>query len=146
MIIGEAKSAIELVTTAWSWLVDRRDPVRLQCIRLIGAFEAHGIARQQIARVLPKELALPVATFSTPTVLKEHLIPQMLDWAADYLNLNRRWLDGLDEHPHVDVNGYKNEVVYMKWMQERIATNPAVHRRVHVLASQDLTRAEVKAI
>ena len=63
-VVGEAKGVFDLLTSGWSWLRDRLDPVRVQAQRLIDAFEAHGIARQQIARVLPPEL--PSGSIAAP--------------------------------------------------------------------------------
>lgn len=49
-ILSDGKGVIELLTSGWTWFLDRSEPVRSQAHRVIDAFEAHGIARQQIAR------------------------------------------------------------------------------------------------
>ncbi len=131
-ILGEVKGGIDLLTRGWDWFQDRRDPVRAQAKRLIDAFEAHGIARQQIARVLPPPLAMPPVKMSSPSKLKESLSPALLDWAAEYLALNRAWLDGVDDQPHELVDGYKNTDVYDKWLRRRQATAQAVNRCLYV--------------
>ena len=54
----------------------RLDPTRVQAKRLIASFEAYGIARQQIPRLLPAGLKLPNAAFSTavePSVAAEEV-------------------------------------------------------------------------
>lgn len=61
----------------------------------------------------------------------------MLDWAADYLALNRRWLDGVDPHPHCHVDGYKNEEVYGDWLRQRLQSAPAVDRVLYVWTAED---------
>jgi hypothetical protein len=51
-IVGEATSTLGLLGKVWSWLRDRVDPARMQAQQFIQAFEAYGIARQQIPRLL----------------------------------------------------------------------------------------------
>lgn len=136
-ILGDGKSIIDLLTRGWTWFQDRRDPVRAQAQHVIDAFEAHGIARQQIARVLPPELAIPPASLSNADKLKDKVTPALLDWAADYLALDRRWLDGVDAWPHQRVDGYKNEGVYAEWLRQRLEVAPAVDRVLFVWTAED---------
>jgi hypothetical protein len=58
-IVGETTGALGLLGKSWGWLRDRLDPARLQAQRLIEAFEAYGIARQQIPRLMPAGLPCP---------------------------------------------------------------------------------------
>lgn len=127
-MLSEAKGAVDLLSRGWDWLQDRRDPVRAQAKRLIDAFDAYGIAKQQIARVLPPALAMPPATMSTPSNLKDKVSPALLDWAADYLALNRAWFDGVDIQPHLLIEGYKDTAVYARWFRARLAAMPDVRR------------------
>ena len=48
--VGEATGAVGLLGKGWDWWKGRRDPARRSAQRLIRAFEAHGVARQQIIR------------------------------------------------------------------------------------------------
>jgi hypothetical protein len=105
---------------------------------MIAAFEARGIARQQIARVLPPELAVPPAALSTPNKLKDKVTPALLDWAADCLALDRRWLDVVKARPHRHVDGYKNEGIYADWLRQRQAVAPDVYRMLNVWTAEDL--------
>lgn len=73
-ILGDGKSIVELLARGLTWVRERRDPVRAQAHRMIDAFEAHSIARQRIARVLPPELAVPPAALSTPDKLKDKVV------------------------------------------------------------------------
>ena len=123
-ILGDGKSFVDLLTRGWTWVQARRDPVRAQAKRVIDAFEAHGIARQQISRVLPPELAIPTASLSSADKLKDKVTPALLDWAADYLAMDRRWLDGVDPRPHLRVDGYKNEGIYAEWLRQRLEIAP----------------------
>jgi hypothetical protein len=118
-VTGEVTGVLGWLGKAWAWWQEYRDPARKQAKRLIAAFEAHGVARQQIARLLPATSAVPTAAFSTPEKLKEELSPALLDWAADLLALQRGWLDLVEDHPHAVVRGYKSMAVYRDWLVAR---------------------------
>ncbi len=89
-------------------------------------------ARQQIPRLLPPELKLPNATFSTPDKLKDKVTPELLDWAADYLAISRSWLDGVDDMPHLMANHYKAPARYRDWLAKRLEAAPDVSRHLNV--------------
>lgn len=127
-IVGEATGVIGLLEKAWNLLRDRLDPARAQAKRLIETFEAYGIARQQIPRLLPAELKLPNSAFSTPDKLKDKVTSELLDWAADHLAINRGWLDGVSPQPHLRVNGYKQPSRYHAWLLERQQIAPDARR------------------
>jgi hypothetical protein len=136
-VVGEATGVIGLLGKGWGWLEDRLDPARLSAKRLIAAFEAHGIARQQIIRLLPPQVLqgkpeVTMADFSLPKKLKLRLSPSLLDWAADYLNVRRGWLDGVDEHPHIVIDRYKRPAEYRDCLQVRQAQAPEVNRWLSV--------------
>lgn len=135
-IVGEATSTLGLLGKAWGWLRDRFDPARVQAKRLIQAFEAYGIARQQIPRLQPAGLTLPNAAFSSPDKLKAHLTPALLDWAAEHLAIRRSWLDGVGAQPHLIEDHYKAVAGYRDWLTQRIEQVPLVHRFVHVWKPQ----------
>ena len=136
-VVGEASSIIGLLSKGWGWLEDRLDPARLSAKRLIAAFEAHGIKRQQIIRLLPPQVMqgkpeLTMADFSSPKKLKLKLSPQLLDWAAGYLNLKRAWLDGVGESPHHVMDHYKHPAEYRAWLEERQVKASTVSRWITV--------------
>ena len=125
-----------LLGKACGWLRDRLDPARVQAQRLIQAFEAYGIARQQIPRLLPAGLTMPNAAFSSPDKLKAHLTPALLDWAAEHLAISRSWLDGVGAQPHLIEDHYKAVAGYRDWLDQRIEQVPLMHRFVHVWKPQ----------
>jgi hypothetical protein len=130
--VGEATGVFGLLGKAWNLLRDRLDPARAQAKRLIETFEAYGIARQQIPRILPPELKLPNAAFSTPDKLKDKVTPELLDWAGDHLNIRRSWLDNVDEVPHLLVDHYKAPTRYRDWLSNRFEVAPNVDRCLNV--------------
>ena len=136
-VVGEVTGVWGLLTKTWDWYQERADPVFRSASRLMRAFEAHGIKRQQITRVLPQQ-ALPakpeltMADFSRLGKLKAKLTPQILDWAAEYLNVQRAWFDDVDVRPHVVVDYYKHPAKYGQWLQNRLKHAPEVHRHLCV--------------
>jgi hypothetical protein len=135
-IIGEATGVIGLLGKAWNLLRDRLDPARAQAQRLIETFEAYGVARQQIPRLLPPELKLPNAAFSTPDKLKDKVTPELLDWVADHLAVSRSWLDRVADKPHLMVDHYKAPAGYRDWLVNRLAVEPNVARFLSVWKPQ----------
>jgi hypothetical protein len=130
--VGEATDAFGLLGKAWNLLRDRLDPARAQAKRLIETFEAYGIARQQIPRILPPELKLPNAAFSTPDKLKDKVTPELLNWAADHLAVSRSWLDLVEQAPHLLEDHYKAPVGYRDWLANRLEVAPDVTRFLFV--------------
>lgn len=131
-IIGETSRAIGLLDKAWNLVRDRLDPARAQAKRLIETFEAYGVARQQIPRILPPELKLPNSAFSTPDKLKDKVTPELLNWAADHLAISRSWLDLVEQTPHLVEDHYKSPAGYRNWLEERLAATPHVARYLAV--------------
>jgi len=135
-IVGEATGLIGLLGKAWNMLRDRLDPARAQAQRLIETFEAYGIARQQIPRLLPPDLKLPNAAFSTPDRLKDKVTPELLDWAANYLAVHRSWLDSVGDDPHLRVVHYNQPSRYRDWLANRLEVAGDVNRFLHVWKPQ----------
>lgn len=131
-LVGDATGLLGLLEKAWIRLQERLDPARAQAKRLIEAFEAYGVARQQIPRLLPASLKLPNATFSTPDKLKDKITPELLDWAGEYLVIKRRWLDGGEQHRHEVKDHYKAPAGYREWLEGRIQATPGVSRYITV--------------
>lgn len=126
-VLGLVKTAADLLPRGWaSWLA-HRDPVRAQAARVLRAFEAHGIARTQIVRLLPPALPLPLTAFANPQSLREHLTPAFLDWVAGFFLLERGWLDGVaDASPHSPYahDFYKQPDELQRWLQALTAAHP----------------------
>ena len=135
-IVGETTGALGFIGKTWNLLRDRLDPARAQAKRFIETMEAYGVARQQIARILPPELRLPISTFSTPDKLKDNLTPELLDWAAEYLSISRSWLDDIAEMPHLVVDHYKSPASYGDWLTERLKVAPHATRFLSVWKPQ----------
>lgn len=126
-VLGLLRTAADLLPRTWTAWSARRDPVRAQAARVLRAFEAHGIARTQIARLLPPEFRLPMTAFANPQSLREHLTPAFLDWVAKLFLLNRAWLDCTDgNQPHSPYPHcfYKQPGELHRWLQAQTAGHP----------------------
>jgi hypothetical protein len=140
--LGEATGALGLLSRGWDGWRSWRDPARRSAQRLIRAFEAYGVSRQQIIRLVPAALApsraeLSMADFSTPEQLKSKLSPALLDWATDHLNLRRDWLDGrADVPPHLVVDFYTQPARYGAWLRARQLEMPHAQRWLAVWKAQ----------
>lgn len=117
--IGLLKQAGEAAVKVTGWWSKKHDVVYLQAQRMISAFEKHEIPRQQIARILPAQFAIPMTAFSTAEKLRDVLTPSLLDWTSETLCISRAWLDGMREHPHESVHVYKHPQRMHAWLQER---------------------------
>lgn len=134
--VGEASGVFGLLGKAWNLLRDRLDPARAQAKRLIETFEGYGIARQQIPRIMPPELKLPNAAFSTPDKLKDKLTPELLDWAAGFLAISRSWIDKGGDKPHLLEDHYKSPAGYRDWLTNRVEQVTDVSHCLYVLKPQ----------
>lgn len=126
-LLGLMRTAADLLPRAWAGWQAHRDPVRTQATRALRAFEAHGIARTQIARMLPPEFPLPMTAFANPQSLREHLTPAFLDWVAEFFLLDRAWLDcvpGISPHSPYPHCFYKRPGELHRWLQAHTAGRP----------------------
>jgi len=139
--ISEIKAVFELGASGLNYFRKRRNPIRSQSDRFLRAFEDHGVARQQITRVLPDEFDIKHEAFSSAEQLVGHLTPELLDWASNYLALDRSWLDGIGDRPHQDLEIYKDTSAYSDWLKQRIELEPNVDRSVYIWATSDLNHS-----
>ena len=130
--VGDATSVVRLLADGWKALRGERNITRLQARRLLRAFEVYGIARQQICRLLPHRLALPLKSFATAESLEAELTEGLLAWTSDFLVLRRGWLDGVDSQPHKVIEGYKREAAFGAFFADRIDLEPQANRSLHV--------------
>lgn len=138
VVISDSKKLIDIFNDGRERWRESHSPTRLQAKRLVQAFEAHKIEKQQILRLLPPGFDIKPTAFSRAENLEEYMTPSLLDWAAEFLVLDRRWLDGVVNNPHMVVDGYKDEAVYQEWLEERIKSEPDKRRTLFVWATSDL--------
>lgn len=122
--ISGTKLLVEWLGKLFGWWLVRRDPIRAQAAKILEVFEAHGVARTQISRLLPERFAIPMKDFASADKLKEHLTPAFIDWVAAYFSLNRAWLDGVPGEPHQLIYCYKNPTEFAAWLAERRSNEP----------------------
>ena len=136
-LVVAGKWAVELLANGFGRWQASRDPVRHQASRFLTLFEAHGVRRQQIARLLPARLQIPALAFSSPKALSEHITPSLLDWAASTFGVRRDWLDLVSEKPNEVVDVYKHPEAYVKWLEERSTFKSDRGGILHVVSEQE---------
>lgn len=117
--LAASKWAIDLLLSGFGLWRSSRDPIHRQAQRLLDSFEAHGIRRQQIARLLPSDLDVPVQAFSTAKALSQYMSLRLLDWTASTLAVQRDWLDLVSDDPHEVVQIYKSPNRFMAWIEQQ---------------------------
>jgi len=130
--LADIRGFIPLVLKFILYLRSRFDPALRQAARFLKAFEAHGIARMQIGRLLPVTLrskSIPLASFSSADALKPVLTAELLDWTADLWGLQRTWLDlagGSDSYqgPHRHCHVYKDPEAMAVCLDEALMRIP----------------------
>lgn len=136
-VVGDVKSIVDGMAGVSAWWRKSKNPVRQQAQRFIDTFEQYGIERQQISRVLPEKLQIKAVDCSEADRLMGHISPQLLDWAAEYLAIQRAWFDLCDVHPHLIVDHYKCAERYGSWLDDRMLAFPeASLRSLNVYASE----------
>lgn len=121
-----------------TWLKDRANPVRQQSMRILSAFEAHGIQRTQINRLLPKDLQLLPFQLSDADELKKVLTQAHIDWVADFFALERKWLDGTSKAANQLIYSYKSPRELDQWLTHHVLPGElGLHFRIHLITEDD---------
>ncbi len=123
-LLSDAKVLADWLGKLFGWWKVRQDPIRAQAQRVLDVFEAHGVAKTQISRLLPEQFAIPMKDFASADKLSEYLTPALLDWVAEYFALSRSWLDGLSVDPHQTICCYKYPANFAAWLAERQTGEP----------------------
>ncbi len=112
------KDWIDLLLRLFTWINDRRNPVRQQAARILETFEAHDVARTQINALLPAALHLPAYQWSSADQLKLVLRQEHIDWLNQHFVLHQDWLAVRGESAHVYLFSYKSPELLHQWLQD----------------------------
>lgn len=117
---------------------ERQQPLHRQASRFIEAFEAHGVARQQLPRLMPEPIRLTLQAVATPEALAVNLQLEHLDWAAETLALQREWFDAEGEQAHQVVGSvYKRPAAQHEWLANRTLALRDWHSALHVATQRE---------
>lgn len=125
-MFGEIVSFLSLFDRV-SKLFKRRDKQEqkkepeLVSTRFVRAFEAHGVHRNQIPRVIGHGLTL--YDMKTDDSLLQKLNDEILDDACDLLGIRRAWLDGAVEEIYETYDFYKNPRGFKQFLLEKNVVN-----------------------
>lgn len=109
------KDWIDLLQQLFTWLRERRNPVRLQAARVLETFEAHGVTRTEINALLPESLQLSAYQWSNADQLKLVLRQPHIDWLNQQFALEEGWLTGRSDSAHQQVFSYKSPGELHNW-------------------------------
>lgn len=117
---------------------ERQQPLYQQASRFIKAFEAHGVSRQQVPRLMPDPIRLPLQKVASPEELSKVVQLEHLDWASQTLALQRDWFDGEGEQPHQIVREvYKSPAAQHRWLQARTSIRPGYYSALHLVTEAE---------
>ncbi|MFO4748444.1 hypothetical protein V5H34_17795 [Vibrio cholerae] len=136
MIFGEIDSFFSLLDRFKSFFKNKDIEVHseqseLLSTRLVRAFEAHGIHRNQIPRVIENGLTLYDVQSDENFLIK--IDDKIIQESCSLLGIKRDWLEGASEQIYPTYDFYKNPYAFRKFLENRLAeTN---HRLTGVLLS-----------
>lgn len=127
------KDWIDLLQRLFTWISERRNPVRLQAARVLETFEAHGVARTEINALLPESLQLPAYQWSNADQLKLALRQAHLDWLNQQFDLDEGWLTGQSSSAHQQVFSYKSPGELHQWFLQHRRSEAGLAFRLYVI-------------
>ena len=121
MIFSELESLASLATRVGTWLRRRRTPLKPESVatRLIQLFEAHGVHRNQVPRVLGHSLMLKHVRDDKS--LLDVVTDEMLESAARLFAVNRDWLEGATEQIYPMHDFYKKPERFVEFLDTLLA-------------------------
>lgn len=133
-VVQTINSLLGPASKLFAWLQNRANPVRQQAARILLAFEAHGIQRTQINRLLPKNLQLLPFQLSDADELKKVLTQEHINWVAKFFALEQEWLNGTSDAANELIFSYKSPGALHQWLTDH--TQPAessLHFKLHLI-------------
>jgi hypothetical protein len=139
MILSEANALVSLVEKASRWLPRKKtqalpEPESIAS-RLVRLFEAHGVHRNQISRVLGHGLR-PI-DLQTDESLMAVLTDEILDTAAALFAIRREWLDGASQQIYPLHDFYKRPDQFVRFIDGLFVIGPQLVRGVVLIARTD---------
>lgn len=135
-VVQTLNSLLGPVSKLFTWLQNRANPVRQQAARILLAFEAHGIQRTQINRLLPKHLQLLPFQLSDADELKKVLTQEHINWVANFLALEREWLDGTSDAANQLIFSYKSPRKLDQWLTDHaLPAQKGLNFRLHLITA-----------
>ncbi|WP_239994212.1 hypothetical protein [Photobacterium phosphoreum] len=104
-MFGEIESFLSLFDRVKKFLKSHANPSSDLSTRLVQLYEAHGVHRNQIPKVIGQGLTLH--DVSTDERLLEKLTDEILSSTCQLFGINRDWLDGVSDEIYPTYNFYK---------------------------------------
>lgn len=129
-------SLLAPVTQLASWVQNRINPVRKQAARILQVFEAHGIERTQINRLLPQDLRLQPFQFSDADELKKAFKQEHITWLVNYFALEPAWLEGTSDEANQQIFSYKSPEFLHQWLlQHKDPAQDGFNFKLHLITA-----------
>ena len=100
------------------WWTERRNPVATLPGRVLQVFDAHGVQRTQIPRVLGKESGLRIEDLLSEKTLLPKLDTVLLNKIADMFGVRLEWLENGESPIYPYLGFYKNLPEFAAWARE----------------------------
>lgn len=140
MTVGEINIAITLLGRFGGMLstaLKRRKAKLVMSVaqRFVHLFEAHGVRRNQIPRVLSYNLALGDLVDDMSLLAK--LTEPVLDAACSLFGVRREWLDGAGQEPYVRNAFYKHPKDFQCFIEELRSARPDAELTGYLILPED---------
>ena len=124
MIFGEINSFISLLEKIFSLRNKKHIATQPDLIstRIINIFEAHGVHRNQIPRVI--EFGLTPYDVRTDEHLLEKLNYEIIQKTSDILGVKRNWLEGASESIYPTYDFYKDPYSFGQFIENKKTNDP----------------------
>jgi hypothetical protein len=114
VVLGEINAAVSLIERLSRW-VSRKPPPETVAGRFFRLFEAHGVHRNQISRVIGN--GLTPAHLQSDQALMPVLSDELLDSAASLFAIRREWLDGASDQIYPLHDFYKQAEAFVEFIE-----------------------------
>jgi hypothetical protein len=114
VVLGEINAAVSLIERLSRWL-SRKSPPETVAGRFVRLFEAHGVHRNQISRLIGNGLTL--AHLQSDQALIPVLSDELLDSAASLFAIRREWLDGASDQIYPLHDFYKQPEAFVEFIE-----------------------------
>ena len=122
MIFGEIDSALSIFERVRTWLTRKEiTPDDNVASRLVRVFQAHGVYRNQIPRLLRHPLTW--ANIKDDETLLANLTDELLDAVANLFAIRREWLEGASEQIYPLHDFYKRPELFVDFIEQLRSQN-----------------------
>jgi hypothetical protein len=136
VIFGEVNAALSLIERLSRWLTRRNSLPETVAGRFVRLFEAHGVHRNQISRIMSGYGISPVHLQSDQALMPA-LTDEILDSAASLFAIRREWLDLASEQIYPLHDFYKQPEAFVEFVEQLRGQETATLRGIVLASTSD---------